>query len=425
MAATPTTLTELNDLAKDYFTNVYVKAINNDTPLKSAFAKLENFQFTGRKLIFGVKLQNGGGSSNAGANFSLPPADEGIYDQGETNVVRTYTRMALDLLAAEVTKSQRGSFAPAVQELMEDRLAAHDLEVNRQMFSNGDGKLFGITTGAASATQTPGAGVAGAVGDYGVTNGGPGTKHVYVGDMLAFYSSDGLTLRGRRTVTAVDHSAGTITVDSSVTTSDGDFASRSTSDTDSKTAGEADGLLKAISSSGTLHAIPATYQGWKAIEYNNGGTLRDISDTLVMQVLENIRVRSRMLPDLGITTPGIVLRYSELFLPIRRIDGQDVQLIGGYKPLISILTSGGSIPVISDPDCPAFRMFFCNSRAFRIADVIGTVWADADGAVFDRIVDKDAVEGYVRKYWNLVTTQRNAHGVLEDLNDTTTISKAA
>lgn len=425
MAVTPTTLTELNELAKDYFSNIYVKAINNNTPLKASLGRVERLNYTGRKMIWGVKLQNGGGSSNAGANKSLPAAAAGVYDQAETTPVRTYTRMALDLFAAEVTKRQEGSFRPALAELMEDRLSAHDLEINRQMFCNGDGKLFGITTGAASADQTPGTGTAGAVGDYGVVNGGPGTKHVYVGDALAFYSNDGLTLRGRRTVTAVDHVAGTITVDSSVTTSDGDWATRSTPDTDSFTAGEAVGLLKGVSASGTLYNIPADYQGWKAISFTNGGTLRPVSDTLVMQVTESIRVRSGMAPDLIVTTPGIVLRYSELFLPIRRIDGQGAQLVGGYKPLNEVLIGGGSIPVIADGDCPAYRMFFLNTRCVRMADLVGTAWADMDGAMFDRVVDKDAVEGYIRKYWQVAFTQRNAHGLLGDIEDTITISKIA
>lgn len=425
MAVTPTTLTELTELAKDYFSNIYVKAINNNVPLKASLGRLEKMEYTGKKMIWGVKLQNGGGASNAGANKTLPGAATGVFDQAEITPKRTYVRFALDLLAAEVTKRKEGSFRPAIAELMEDRLSAMDLEINRQMYCNGDGRLFGITTGAASATQTPGTGTAGAVGDYGVVNGGPGTKHAYVGDMLAFYSNDGLTLRGRRTVTAVDHSAGTITVDSSVTTSNGDWATRSTADDDSFTADEVDGLLKAISASGTLHAIPATYQGWKAISFTNGGTLRPVSDTLVMQVVESIRVRSGMAPDLIVTTPGIVLRYSELFLPIRRIDGQGAQLVGGYKPLREVLVGGGSIPVITDGDCPAYRMFFLNTRCLRMADLVGTEWADMDGAVFRQVVDKDAIEGYIRKYWELATTQRNAHGLLGDIEDTITISKIA
>lgn len=428
MAVTPSTLTELTDLAKDYFTNVYVQLVNPETPLKAQFSGLENAQFTGKKWIFGVKTMIGGSSANAGANKTLPAAANGQYDQGEATVVRTYTRMALDGLAIEVTKKQTGSFRPALAEVMSDRLQAHDLEVNRQMFCAGNGVLFGITTGSvgASTTQTPGTGVSGAVGDYGVTNGGNGLRHVYVGDVIEYYDSTlaNKTAGGPWTITAVDYSAGTIT-HGSVDTADGDFAVRATADTNNLLAGEAQGLLKSVASSGTFEAIPATYQGWKSIVLSNSGTLRDISDSLVMQVIETIRSRSRLVPNLIVTRPGIVLKYSEIFLPLRRLEGQDVQLKGGYKPLAAVIHAGGAIPVIGDNDCPNSRMFFLNTGAFRMADLVGTEWADMDGATFDRVVDKDSIEGYIRKYWNLITVQRNANGLLSDLNDIAAIDKIA
>src|SRR4051812_6256283 len=109
MPVTPNTLTDLNDLAKDYWSEVYTPLMNTDTPLKNQFARLEGVQFTGRKWIFAVKTSIGGGAANAGANKTLPTPDTGNYDQGEANLVRTYVRMALDGFAIEVTKKQQGS----------------------------------------------------------------------------------------------------------------------------------------------------------------------------------------------------------------------------------------------------------------------------------------------------------------------------
>ena len=410
MAVTPSTLTELTDLAKDYFTNVWVNMTNPETALKSQFASLENAVFTGKKWIFGVKSFIGGGSSNAGANKSLPPATEGQYDQGDVNVVRTYTRMALDGLAIEVTKSQKGSFRPALAETMGDRLQAHDLEVNRQMFCAADGRLADVKTDGGT-TQTMEL-------DYSVTNGGAGVRHLYVGDQVQFRAASGDAARTKVTITAVDHGLNTILCDADPGTTAGDYITRATSDDDNFAAGEANGLLSSIKSSGTFESIPDT-ANWKSTVLTNGGTLRDISDSLVMQMIEAIRSKSRQVPNLIVTSPGVVLKYSELFLPLRRLDGQDVQLLGGYKPIAAIIHAGGAIPVLGDVDCPGSRMFFVNTSAFRMADVVGTEWADMDGATFDRVVDKDAIEGYIRKYWNLITVQRNANGLIDDLNDIT------
>lgn len=419
MAVTPTTLTELTDLAKDYFTNVYVQLVNPETPLKAQFAKLENAMFTGKSWIFGVKTQIGGSSANVGANKTLPAADEGQYDQGTASLVRTYTRMALDGLAIEVTKKQQGSFRPALAEVMADRLQAHDLEVNRQMFCNGDGILASVVSaGASSVTQTLAA-------DYGVVNGGSGTRHLYVGDVVEFYRADLTTSIGLRTITGVDHDAKTVTVTTIDTTGAAADAviTRATADTSNLVAGENKGLLASVKDSVTYEGIPATVQGWKSVRMHNSGVLRDISDSLVMQMIETIRNRSRLVPNLIVTRPGIVLKYSEIFLPLRRLDGQDVQLEGGYKPIAAVIHAGGSIPVIGDADCPNSRMFFLNTGAFRLADMVGTEWADMDGATFDRVTDKDAIEGYLRKYWALIGIQRNANGVLEDLNDVAAIDK--
>jgi hypothetical protein len=41
------------------------------------------------------------------------------------------------------------------------------------------------------------------------------------------------------------------------------------------------------------------------------------------------------------------------------------------------------------------------------------------------VTDKDAIEGYIRKYWQLITVNRLAQGVIEDLNDTSSIDKVA
>lgn len=416
-------MTELNLLAKDYWTNVYVPLMNTDTPLKSQFGKLENAMFTGRVWIFGVKSNVGGGAGNVGANKSLPAATAGQYNQGQANLVRTYVRMAIDGLAIEVTKKQQGSFRPALAEIMADRLAQHDLEVNRQLFCNGDGVLAKVAVGGASSvTQS-------LVLDYGAVNGGVGARHLYAGDQIEFMKADLATSIGKRTVIAVDQSANTVTVDSTIDTTVGGgqhVVTRATSDTNNIAAGEVNGLLASVKDSVTFQNIPATAATrWKSVRLSNSGTTRDLTDGLCMTMVETIRARSRLLPKLAVTRPGVVLKYSESFLPLRRIAGQDVQLKGGYKPITGIQFQGGVIPVMDDLDCPDSRIFFLNTDSFKMADLVGSEWAELDGAQFFRVQDKDAIEGYVRKYWQLITTQRNANGVIEDVTDISSIDKVA
>lgn len=418
MSVTPTVLADINDLAKDYFDNVYTQAQNLSVPLKAQFAKLTNATFTGRKWIFGIKLSVGGGDANVGANFSLPAASQGVYDQGEANLVRTYTRMALDNLAIEVTKNREGSYRPALAETMADRLEAHDFAVNRQLYCDGTGRITTVSS-VAGTVITAGQ-------DYGVTNGGLGVRHIVPGDMVVCYSADWSTMRtGRAVVTAVDSDAGTFTVDAVPTgTVATDNVVKATADTDNHVAGEALGLLAAIQGAGgaAFEAVPSSGR-WAAKIDSNGGTLRDLTDPMVLQMLAGIRATSAKMPDLAVTRSGVVLKYSEQFLPLRRIMGQDVQLQGGFKPLTALQYAGGAIPVLEDLDCPNSRLFLINTSAFQMADLVGTSWFDGDGAQFLRVTDKDAIEGFIRKYWNLITIQRNSLGAIEDLNDVSTIER--
>ncbi len=423
MAVTPTTLTELNDLAKDYYSDVYVPLMNAETPLFNQFAKLTNAIFTGRKWIFSVKTEIGGGSSNAGANKSLPSAAEGTYDQGEATMARQYTRMALDAFAIEVTKKREGSYRPALAEVMEDRLQAHDLETNRQLFGNGDGKVALIAATAASATQT-------VEKDYGVTGGGAGTRHIRPGDQLALYAI-APTLIGRRVVTSVDHDAGTVTLESTITsTATTNFFTKSTSDDDNWTAGELQGLLLAVSQNNdkggaSFEAIPSTGR-WKANRFHNSGTARQLTDELVVTAIAKNRAESRKTPNLAVCREGVVLKYSLLFLPIRRLDGQETQLTGGFKPVNELIAGGSTrIPVMTDLDCPNGRLFLIDKSSFKMADLVGTDWADLDGAQFTRVTDKDAIEGYIRSYRQLICVQRNANTVIEDLEDIEDLDRLA
>lgn len=416
MAVTPTTLADINNLAKDYFSNVYIQAQNTEVPLKAQFATLQNAQFTGRKWIFGVKMAVGGGAANAGANFSLPPASQGQYEQGEATLARTYTRMALDNMAIEVTKQQQGSYRPALAETMSDRLEAHDFEVNRQLYCPGDGTLTTIGAGVASATQTLGS-------DYGVVNGGLGVRHITEGDMVAIYSAGFGVKRGTYTVVARDKANNQMTLDSSATTTTGDIVVKATADTDNHVAGEAFGLLMSVQSSGAaFETIPSTGR-WTSQVDANAGTLRDLTDPMVLQAIAEIKASSRKVPNLAVTRSGVVLKYSEQFLPLRRIMGQDIELKGGFKPLTALQYAGGAIPVLEDLDAPNSRLFLINTEAFRMADLIGTGWFDGDGAQFLRVTDKDSIEGYIRKYWQLITVQRNANGMIADLNDISTIER--
>lgn len=418
MAVTPSTVAELNDIAKDYYTSYWAPQMAKGTPLKAQFDQLENWEFAGRKIIFGMKLETGGGVSNAGANKTLPGNADGTYDQGEVTLKRTYARMAIDMFAAEISKRSKGSYKPFLSEKMDDRMKAMQKEVNRQLYSDGSGKLAMTASGTASATQTLSLA-------YGVTNGGQPAKFIYKGDQLAFYDNAGVLI-GRRTVSSKSATLGaatnTVTLNSTITSVSNGWVARSTDDDDNYTTGEVSGLLAGVAQSGTFQnvTIAGTYQ---ALKLSNSGTLRDISDSVVMTGFTSCLALSDEVPNLLVTRPGIVQKYSEVFLPIRRIDGQEATLKGGFKPLSVFQHAAGEAPILQDPDCPGARVFGINTNYVKKIDAVGDEWFNMDGAEVRAVNDKDAVEGYVRKYWQMAWLKLNCHFVIEDINDVATADR--
>lgn len=418
MAVTPSTLTELDDLAKDYYTNYWAPQMAMGTPLKAQLDQVENWEFSGKDLIFGLKLETGGGAANAGAGKALPDNADGEYDQARVRPVRTYSRLALDNYAIEVSKKKHGSFKPMLEEKMDDRMKALVKECNRQLFCAGDGKLAMTGSGTASATQTLSLA-------YGVTNGGQPAKFVYNGDQLAFYDNAGVLI-GTRKVTGKTATLGaatcTVTLASTITSITNGWVSKATSNTDNTIETECNGLLAAFVQSGNFQSVPVagTYQ---ALVLSNSGTLRDINDNVVMTAFTSTQALSDEVPNLIVTRPGIIQKYSEVFLPIRRIDGQDVTLKGGYKPMSVFQHAAGEAPILTDVDSPGARLFGLNTTYLKKLDMVGEEWASMDGASLTRITDQDGVEGYIRKYWQLAWQRLNCHFMITDINDVATADR--
>lgn len=418
MANTASTLTELDDLAKDYYTNYWAPQMAQGKPLKAQLDQCEEWEFSGREMVFGLKLETGGGAANAGSGKTLPENADGKYDQARVSTVRTYVRLALDLHAAEISKSKKGSFKPFLEEKIDDRMKAMTNEVNRQMFCAGDGKLAVTGSGTASATQT-------LTLAYGVTNGGNPARHIFQGDQLAFFQSDATPI-GTRKVSSVTATLGgasaSVVLASTITSTTDGFVSKATADTTNYDATEANGLLAAFTQSGNFQNVPVA-GNYSAVKLTNSGTLRDVSDNVVMTGFSAVQALTDEAPNLIVTRPGIVQKYSEVFLPIRRIDGQDVKLKGGYRPLSVFQHAGGEAPILTDVDCPGARLFGLNTSYIKKIDMVGEQWADKDGAFLNRITDQDGVEGYMRKYWQLAWQRLNCHFLIEDLNDVATADR--
>ncbi|HYE80376.1 MAG TPA: phage major capsid protein, partial [bacterium] len=75
------------------------------------------------------------------------------------------------------------------------------------------------------------------------------------------------------------------------------------------------------------------------------------------------------------------------------------------------------IPLVVDPQCDRSKIWYVVPESLRIFRTSDFDWMDKDGAVLNRVANKDAYEAVLFHYGNLGTIARNACAVLEDITD--------
>lgn len=178
---------------------------------------------------------------------------------------------------------------------------------------------------------------------------------------------------------------------------------------------EPSGFSLIIDDTLTLHGLnPTTQRKWASTNLNNGGTLRPLSEGLMIQVCDTIRTKSGKRPTAIFTDLGVRRAYFNLLTQQRRYTDTK-QYAGGFQGLP--FNYGTEIPVVEDVDCPPNRMLFPCEDELKIYRTKPWHWADDDGTILKWVRDFDAWEALMKQYWEIGTEQRNAHGKLLDITE--------
>lgn len=168
--------------------------------------------------------------------------------------------------------------------------------------------------------------------------------------------------------------------------------------------------------SGGLHGIPATNAYWKAQVNSNSGTLRPLTNLLMRKVLSSIATNSDFKDSdvkFLLCSYEVQDEYYNLLVDSKR-HPVTLQLDGGFTGLDFC-----GIPVVADPDCRKNQLYYVVPESMRIFEAAPLDWFDKDGNVLHRREDKDAYTGTMFTYMNLGTTARNANGLLDDIQVST------
>lgn len=355
----------------------------------------------GRRAVLSLHVRRSSGVGARAAGAALPTAGSQTYAEQRVPIIRNYARVGIHGDLIEASASDKGSFARMLQAELDGAMTDLKNDVSRQLY--GDSTKSIAQCGVTSASTT-------------VTLNSPTNiqmKQFHVGMLVDIgTTSDYDSVVAAAEISSVDRTNGTITIDSSVTTTTSHYVTRAGSD-----GNELTGLREIVLDSGTLHNVnPSTFEEWKSQVDDNSGTNRTPTETLFEQMIEDVHFESDEDINLIVTSRGVRRAFAATLLSQKRFT-DSIDLAGGFKA-VTVAAGNVEVPLVVDNDAPANTAFFLNTNHLT-QFVMGDAWSfmDRDGSVLKYVSGYDQYEAVIYAYHELCTDRRNAHGRINDLTE--------
>lgn len=365
----------------------------------------------GRRAVLSLHTSRSSGVGARAEGGTLPTAGNQGYTEERIDLRRNYGRIEVSGPAIREMKSDKGSFVREAEAEMKGITADLKRDVNRQLFGTSNGVVATCGTTSSSTTVTL----------LSTATNLTTMRQFNVGDIVDIGTvADPVAVAEARTITAVNRSAETIVISGATvsTTSGTHFVFRTGSGGAIGGAGQKEltGLQTIVAATGTVFNVAqSSVPVWASYVSSNSGTLRAPTDTLFETVLDEVSIESGEDPNLIITTAGVNRAFANGLKDQKRFSNT-IDLKGGFKAL-SVNSGRGDVALTWDRDCPGNRAFVLNTAHLIQFESSDWEWMDEDGAVLNRVPNKDAYEATLFKYHELATDQRNAHGLISDLEE--------
>ncbi len=412
------TKTTADSALKEDYQPAVREQLNNEIKILT-YVEKNTKDVNGRRAVLSLHVTRNSGIGSRAEGGALPTAGSQGYAEERVSLKYHYGRGQITGPLMRASDSDKGAFERAID--AETKKIVNDLkrDVNRQVWGTSNGVIAQCALTTSSLQIKLANSASGAATDTSDTQ----FRQLEVGMLVDIGTVAAPTLKGSAKTIARTGGAGTaadpywIELDAVATTTGTDYIFRSGNGGDSTNQKEVTGLQTIVDSSGTLFNInPDTYAVWKASEFGNSGTQRQISETLMAQVVQDININSGMWPNLGVCHHGVFRAYANLLLGLKRFN-DTTKLKGGYDAGIPFIGGGGNaIPIVPERDCPANSLYFLNTD--HLTEYMDSDWEfmQEDGAVLSRVTGYDAYEFVLFKGMEVGTDQRNTHGKLTDIS---------
>lgn len=363
----------------------------------------------GKYVRFGVRVKRNHGIGARNEMEALPNPKTQSYLDANLNLSYNYGAIQLSGQSFELADSNTQAFASVLDQEMEGIREGLRKETNRQIY----GTSQGVLAVAASGSTTT----------FVVAN-TAGLQYLEIGMFVDVYDATSTVAspvlnNAAAEITNIVISTLTVTLTAVTAVAVGDFLVRTGSHQKEPVgfeqiiAGLASTATALGAGTGALYGI--THGTWTG---NMDTTAGAITEGRMINMVDAIRARGGKTTAI-FTSLGVRRAYVNLLTQQRRFVNT-MEFKGGFSG-IAFTTDGGEIPLVSDYDCQAGRMYFMNEKELKVYKAGDWSWMNRDGNMWARLQDSsgeyDAYRARLFKYWQLGTHRRNSHGLMTAITE--------
>lgn len=395
--------TDHDAVLKDFYLGGARDVLNNQIFLFTQFEP-NTEDIEGREAVMDLNIGRSQGIGSRAELDDLPAAGRQQHVNVRTKLKYHYLRIQLSGQVMRDTKSDRGSFTREVTSEMNGGVRDLKNDIARQIYGDGTGLIL-TASGAKTGQTFPVANAsARAIAQLGI-----GMK-IDIGS-TASLSND---IAANVEISAIDRTNKTITVVGTLgTVANGSRISRAGSGqfSGNTVQKEMTGVKAQVAASGALFGVdPANYPDWASYVKTTAGAA---SEAMFIEASQEVNLLSGEDLNLWVTDVAVHRKVAALLQSNKRFPDTNM-LSGGYSGLdMSNVTQAGgggnTVSMVFDKDMTedGVAYGFTTSRMFVFSNS-DWEWMEEDGAILNRVPNKDAYEATLFAYKELGTDGRNA-----------------
>lgn len=381
----------------------------NDEVLVYQILELDsrNIDLDGNEAVVPVHK---GRSTGIGARLeseTLPSAGKQSFDKATYDLTYQYGRAEFSGQAIQKTKTDAGAFIRVITEELDRLRDDLALDMARQIYGDGSGKIATLADTATSATHD-------------ISSAEPIDKgYLYAGMVVDVGTAANPVLK-LNSDAIVSVSGVSVVFTTSFTAAVTDFIFREDNTAASSVSKEVTGLQELIAEAantvGGIDASTAANTYWDNQRTSVGGA---VSLSQLMIDSNKVHAKGGKAGDITLlTTPGIARRLfetSDFKSNVRFVDTK--AQVGGFEKL-QFSAGAGSYEMMTDRLAPWGKAYFVDRKHIKVFSPGGWDFLSRDGLTIRWVSDKDAFQAVLFRYFNLGTGRRNTSLVQYGITDT-------